>query len=202
MIVKHIYSTFSSNHLLFVHMQKSIQSLLRSLEKTSHKYWNITPEVGQFLNLLIKTQNYKTVLEIGTSNGYSGIWLAEALSHTKGHLYTIESHFKKRFHLATQNFKKSNLTKYITQISGHAPEKIPKTPHKFDLAFFDATKYEHIDYWKAVSPRIKKSGLIITDNTISHKKDLQPYIKTAEKDKTFTTIELSLGSGLLLSFKN
>lgn len=175
--------------------------LLKELEKTREKYWNISPETGLFFNLLIKERKYLTVLEIGTSNGYSGIWLASALKATKGHLYTIESHKKERFHLAAENFKKAKLTKHITQILGHAPEAIPAKPRFFDLAFFDATKYEHIDYFNALKNRIKKGGMIITDNINSHEKELTEYLKAVKKNPDFLSIKLNLGTGLLLSYR-
>ena len=182
-------------------MNKTISTLLKTLEKTRNKFWNVTPEVGQFLNLLIKDRKYRTVLEIGTSNGYSGVWIAQALSETNGKLHTIESHQKERFHLATENFKKSGLQKHIHQIAGHAPEAIPLSPKYIDLAFFDATKYEHVEYFKVLKNRIKKGGMIITDNIHSHKKELKRYLKIVKKDKSFRSFELSLGTGLLLSYK-
>ena len=181
-------------------MKKQIQSLLKSLEKNRTKYWNITPEVGKFLNLLIKTRKYTSVLEIGTSNGYSAIWLGEALFSTNGHLWTMESHKKERFRLAMQNIKRSGLNS-ITQILGHAPEDLPTTPKYFDLAFFDATKHEHLSYFKALKSRIKKGGVIVTDNAISHKADLKIYSKTLQKTKGWHSETLSLGTGLMVSVR-
>lgn len=197
-------------------MNKSTKSLLSSLEKTRHFFWNISKETGLFLNQIIRITNTKTVLEIGTSNGYSGIWIAEALmqnakkSRTKAdpktfHLHTIESHKKLRFNLATENFKKAKLTKYITQILGHAPDVIPPSPKYFDLIFLDATKYEHPDYLKAILPRTRKNSIIITDNAISHKEELKPYFKAAKeiatKTKSLKNFLLPIGSGLFISIK-
>lgn len=182
-------------------MEAKISKLLTQLEKTSKKYWNIHPTVGQFLYLLIKDRKYKTVLEIGTSNGYSGIWLASALAQTGGHLYTIESHKKERYQLALANFAKSGLEKHITPILGHAPEDVPSTPKNFDLAFFDATKYEHISYFTTIQSRIRKGGLIITDNYLSHKKELTPYLKHIQKTNDWFTVILPLGTGLILSLR-
>jgi len=177
------------------------KSLLNSLEKTRHLFWNISKETGLFLNQIIRVNNIKTVLEIGTSNGYSGIWIAEALTHTKGHLYTIESHKKLRFHLATENFAKAKLTPYVTQILGHAPDVIPPKPKYFDLIFLDATKYEHTDYLKAILPKTHKGSIIITDNAISHEKELDPYFKKANKTKSLKNFLLPIGSGLFISVR-
>lgn len=181
-------------------MKKQILQLLKSLERTNNTYWNISPATGQFLNLLIKNQKYKTVLEIGTSNGYSGIWLAEALNKTEGQLYTMESHKKERFYLARKNFRKSGL-KNITQILGHAPEAIPKTPKYFDVAFFDATKEEYILYFETLKNRFKKGGLIIADNLYSHAKILKNFTKKIQSDSDRKVLKLNIGTGLLIAIK-
>lgn len=170
------------------------------MQKPKQKFWNISVQTGQFLNLLIKDRKYKTVLEIGTSNGYSGLHLGKALKQTGGHLYTMESH-KERYELACQNFKKSGLNNYITAILGHAPEKIPEAPRRFDMAFFDATKYEHLSYFETVKNRIKKGGVIVTDNINSHHKELANYIKTVKVSKNWISHELNIGTGLLISIK-
>ncbi|MBL4694920.1 class I SAM-dependent methyltransferase [Candidatus Gracilibacteria bacterium] len=173
-------------------MKAQIKAVLTELEKTQKTYWNITPEVGLFLNQLIRKTGAKKVLEIGSSNGYSGIWLAEALTHNKGQLHTMESNAKKRYPLAVINFAKSKLPN-INAILGHAPEDIPKG--KFDIAFFDATKEEHGSYFDALSPHCK---MIITDNIDSHREALTPFINKVKK-AGWTSYHLPIGTGLLIS---
>lgn len=182
-------------------MNPHIKSLLTELEKTSLLFWNIPPETGLFLNQIIRTTNTKQILEIGTSNGYSAIWMAEALAQTKGHLYTIESHKKHRHPEAQKNFAKAgkSIAQRITLILGHAPEALPPKPTTFDIIFLDATKDEHTDYLKAILPRTRKGSIIITDNAISHKKELKLYLNTLNKTKNLETILLPIGSGLLIS---
>lgn len=182
-------------------MKERIKKVLKELAKTRVEFWNISPETGKFLNYLIKDRKLNTVIEIGTSNGYSGMWLAEALSHTDGHLYTIESH-RERFHLAKENFNKSRLSGNITQIRGHAPEALPQTPKFFDMAFFDATKEEHFEHFNILKNRIKKGGIIATDNSISHKKELSTFTKIITNEPGWQTFNLKIGSGLLISIKS
>lgn len=181
-------------------MRTKLKTLLHYLEKTRHLYWNIDRPTAQFLNLLIREFKFKTVLEIGTSNGYSAIWLAEALTHNKGRLYTIESHKQDRYQLALENFKKSGL-KNITAMPGHAPQAIPAQPHTFDMAFLDATKFETVDYFKAIEKRIKRGGLIVADNINTHKKDMLTFIKALKTSKGWTSTILNIGSGLMISQK-
>jgi predicted O-methyltransferase YrrM len=171
------------------------------LEKTRGQYWNISPDFGTFLNILIKTLNLKKVIEVGTSDGYSGIWMAEALSKTKGRLWTIESHTKERFSLAEINFKKAGLSNYITQWKGHAPEIIPKNPGVFDMVFLDATKTEYSLYFDSLKNHVKKNGLLVADNTVSHRKELLPFIKKISTDKKWRVTEFKFGSGFLVAVK-
>jgi len=182
-------------------MDKHTLSLLNKLQKTSKTFWNISPETGKFLYQLILDRKIKTALEIGTSNGYSGLYLASALKKTGGHLTTIESH-KERHDLATKNFQQAKLTQYITQILGHAPEDLPRTNQKFDLLFFDATKYEHLSYLETLKPKLKNGSFIITDNILSHQKELASYTKALQADKSFLSHLLNIDSGLLFSFQS
>ena len=180
-------------------MDKKIKEVLDQLEKTVDTYWNVGAEVGEFLNNFIKEKNIKSVFEIGTSNGYSGLWIADALKETGGHLYTIESHKKKRFYLAQDNFKNAEVTDIVTQILGHAPEHIPEEPRYFDLSLFDATKHQHIDFFKTMAPRIKENGFIITDNIISHEKELKKYIEFVNSQEDWISEIKDIGKGIMIS---
>ena len=80
------------------------ENVLSSLEETQKQFWNIARVTGEFLYTLIKAEGSKNVLEIGTSNGYSGIWLGKAVKENGGHLTTIEF-YDKRLDVAKQNFK-------------------------------------------------------------------------------------------------
>lgn len=182
-------------------MKKRISKLLTSLEKNNKLFWNVSRETGQFLNLLVKDLRCKRILEIGTSSGYSGIWLAEALSHTSGHLYTMESHAKGRYAIGRETFKKSGLKKHITHILGHAPEAIPKDPNKFDLIFLDATKEEYVEYFTALKNRLKKGGLLIADNLYSHPLALKPFVSKITSTPGWKTHEINIGTGLLIGIR-
>lgn len=181
-------------------LDKKLLTLLKEIEKTQKQYWNIDEKTGQFMNIFVREKGYKKVLEIGTSSGYSALWLAEALVHNNGHLYTIESHKKHRFSVGENNIKKSGF-KNITQILGHAPEAIPTTPKALDMAFFDATKEEYVEYFEVLKNRIKKGGVIIADNILSHSEAIKPYLKAVKKEPGWTSELINIGTGLLISYK-
>lgn len=188
-------------------MDKQILSVLEKLEqpRMGNKFWNISRETGIFLNILVRSVQARNILEIGTSNGYSGLWFAEALSHTDGKLYTVESH-KERFGLAEQHFSEAGVEKNVEQIFGHAPEvfltsEFEKLGLVFDLIFLDATKIEYGSYFDAVIPLLKPNGVLIADNILSHREELQGFMAEVQKKQELRTVVLPLGSGLLIALK-
>ena len=106
-------------------MNEKVKVVLARMEAMKHgrggEYWNVPRTTAEFLGLMVRACGARKVLEIGTSNGYSGLFLAEALSHGGGLLYTVESN-RGRFEAAAENFKKAGLGSYVRQVLGHAPE--------------------------------------------------------------------------------
>ena len=185
------------------------KEVLLELEKTRKDFWNVDRATANFLNMLIKIHNSKNVLEIGTSNGYSGIWLADALRHTGGKLTTIEF-WDKRRSVAMDNFKKCGLDDIIDARIGSAllilDEMRSEVEHGrgelFDLVFVDANKLEYIEYFHRIDPLLKSGGIIAADNTISHAKKVEPYLKALLEHPSYQNQMLNFDAGLFLSFKN
>ena len=126
-------------------MDQVTNNLLKELEKTQHDFWNIAHETANFLSILIKATNRKNMLEIGTSNGYSGIWFGKALKENGGHLTTIEF-YEERQSIAKENFKTCGVDDVITPIQGSAVMVLENMPEnqEFDIVFIDANKKEYI----------------------------------------------------------
>ena len=120
-------------------MNKILSDTLTELEKTQKDFWNVSRATGNFLNMLIKIRNAKSVLEIGTSNGYSGLWMLEALKVNKGHLTTIE-YYDKRQSIARSNFDKCGFAGMYTPILGSACDILEEfdSDKKFDFVLIDA----------------------------------------------------------------
>lgn len=176
------------------------KKVLENLEKTRNIFWNIPKNTAEFLQMLIHGLQAKKVLEIGTSNGYSGIFLASALAQHDGLLYTVESHHE-RFFSAQENFKQAGLEKFIKQIYGHAPEILSEITEIFDLVFIDATKMEYKSYFQAFASKIKKYGIIVADNCITHAKDLHNFMEFIKTNADFQSCILPFDNGLLMSIK-
>lgn len=178
----------------------ALEQLEKDIQESNNATWNISRETGIFLNSLVRIKQPKRILEIGTSTGYSGIWLAEPLQQTGGILVTVESH-EERFEIARQHFAQAELHATVTQVKGHAPEILPEIQGMFDMMFFDATKLEHASYLIACEEKLNINGILITDNIISHQDELQEFIHLIQQKKNFQSSILPIGTGLMISLK-
>ncbi len=159
-------------------------------------YWQIPVDGAEYLKQTVLRLKPKTILEIGTSSGYSSLWLAEGLLEsglTDSQIITIESNAG-RFEFASENFKKANLGNLIQQLKGHAPEAIP-SDLKFELAFFDGTKSQTGGFFDAVWPNLALGGEILVDNVISHTEKMQPFFDHLAKQNIPYQI-LEIGAGI------
>lgn len=179
--------------------------ILQSLDKTREDFWNVDNESANFLNILVKSNNTKNALEIGTSNGYSSIWLAQALKTTGGKLTTIEF-WDNRLNVAIENFKKAELSSIIEPKLGQAVmilEEMAYSPNPpiFDFIFIDANKSEYIKYFKLVDKMLKKGGIIAADNILSHYKKVEPYVLEITSRTDYQSQLIPLDTGIMISYK-
>ena len=100
-------------------MDEITAQTMSELEKTQKEFWNIPRKTGVLINMFIKMMNITSALEIGTSNGYSGLWIAKALKQTGGKLTTIE-YYDKRQSVAIENFKKCGVDDIVRPLQGSA----------------------------------------------------------------------------------
>ena len=176
--------------------------ILIGLEKTQKDFWNIPRKTGIILNTFIKMMNVKNALEIGTSNGYSGIWLGKALKHTNGKLTTIE-YYDKRQNIAIKNFQKCGINDIIRPIQGSACDIIEafSDDEKFDFVFIDANKREYVKYFELIKPHLTEKALIVADNITSHAEKVQTFIEAIDNDNDFQYEIVDLPGGILIAYK-
>ena len=124
---------------------------------------NISSSDGQVLYDIIIKGNYKSALEIGTSTGHSGIWIAWALSKTGGRLITVDIDAE-RHKQALQNFKEAGLSEYIDARLTDAHELVKQLKGPFDFVFSDADKDWYKNYFIDVDPKLKVGGCYTTHN--------------------------------------
>jgi len=169
-----------------------MQESLKQLEQFGKKNYmfNVSRETGEFLNQLVKKYKPKNILEIGTSNGYSTIWLGLAAKEVNAEITTIEKD-KEKIKLAKQNFKKANLD--INIIQGDALEQIPKLNQKFDFVFIDALKKDYLKYLKSIN--LSKRAIITAHNVVSHKNKMLDYldfVRNNYESRTYEELDLEV----------
>ncbi len=178
------------------------QETLLELEKTQKQFWNVYRPTAEFLYNLIRTEGFVSGLEVGTSNGYSGIWLGKALKANDGNLTTIEF-YEKRYTVAKENFEKCGVADIITIRPGSAKKILEYLPEDmtFDFVFVDANKSESIDYFRFIHPHLQSGGIYTTDNVLSHKEKVQPYIDAINSHPDYRHTVLDLPAGLSFARK-
>lgn len=181
-------------------MNKKIEDKLAELEKTSWDFRNITRDTGILLNTLIRVANFKNILESGTSNGYSGLWLAEAVSHHRGHVTTIDID-PARVELAEKNFRECELSQFITAKLGDSLEVMKQLDGQFDMVFVDGGK-DYLELFNFAGPKLlQPNGIFAFDNAINHKDQLRDFLEAVEKDPRYQKVTINIGHGLLIALK-
>jgi predicted O-methyltransferase YrrM len=162
---------------------------------------NVPRADGEFLHDFILEHNYKRVLEIGTSNGYSALWMGMALRRTGGKLVTLEIDAR-RAALARENFQKTGLTGIIELREGDALKVIPTLEGPFDLVFIDAWKEDYLRYFELVFPKLRPGGAIVAHNVVSHGRDMQDFLQAVQNHPELETrIDRRSSAGLSVSLK-
>ena len=175
---------------------------LKELEKTQKEFWNIPRKTGILINTFIKMMNIQSALEIGTSNGYSGLWISKALKQTGGKLTTIEF-YDKRQSVAIENFKKCGVNDIIRPLQGSACDVIASfsDDEKFDFVFIDANKREYVKYFELIRSHLTEKALIIADNITSHAEKVQSFIDAVDADDEFQYEIVEVPGGILIAYR-
>jgi caffeoyl-CoA O-methyltransferase len=143
-------------------LDATVQAFLDSRRGTWRDL-NVPESDGRLLHDVIVKHRFTRALEIGTSTGHSGVWIAWALAKTGGKLTTVEID-PVRHRTALANFKEAGLSQYIDARLGNAHEIVPSLPGPFDLVFSDADKEWYKNYFVAVWPKVLPGGCFTAHN--------------------------------------
>ncbi len=160
---------------------------------------NVPIEDGRLLRLLAESIGAKQVVEIGTSNGYSGIWQALALKSTGGKLMTFEID-EGRAAMARQNFQRAGVDDIVTLVMGDAHEKVADVVGPVDMVFIDADKEGYVDYLNKLLPKVRPGGLIVAHNITPGMADPE-YVTAITTNSELETVFYSEGGGVSVTLK-
>ena len=146
--------------------EAKILSVLDALDHYREGTSNVPREDDRILRLPAEAGGRRNVVELGTSNGYAGLWFSLALSKTGGHLTTFDID-KGRFEMVRNNFKKAGVDGIVTRVLGDAHKEAARLKDPIDLLFIDADKQGYLDYLTKLLPLVRPGGLIAAHNMAS-----------------------------------
>lgn len=170
--------------------EEAILTVLDDLENQRRGMLNVPIEDGRLLRILTESIGAKHVVEIGTSNGYSGLWFCLALRTTGGKLTTHEIN-PTRVAQARENFKRAGVQDIVTLVEGDAHNEVTKLKEPIDLLFLDADKPGYLDYLDKLLPLVRPGGLIVAHNMNFPKPDPQ-FVKAITANPDLETIFLNM----------
>ncbi|KZN40288.1 O-methyltransferase [Pseudoalteromonas luteoviolacea] len=163
------------------------------------KYLNITQDTGEFLAFLIKACGVKRILELGTSNAYSTLWMASALANN-GHITTIEYNAQKH-QQARHNIDRAKLNVQIHSIHGDITAELTHLESTYDLVFFDADRSIYMDILPDIERLLRPAGIVVCDNATSHPQELAAFMHYFNQSPNYTTALLPVGKGEFVAYK-
>jgi caffeoyl-CoA O-methyltransferase len=159
----------------------------------------IPPETGRFLAILAAGAPPGPVLEIGTSGGYSGLWLILACISRGDRLTTFEV-AQDKVQLAGQTFAAAGVETHVQQVQGDARELLAGF-ERIAFCFLDAEKDIYQECYELAIPRLAPGGFFVADNVISHQAELEGFVERALADERVDALVVPIGKGLLVCRK-
>ncbi|MCB9420268.1 MAG: O-methyltransferase [Ardenticatenaceae bacterium] len=195
---------------MFHTIRQSIQDRMHYLEQIDaqdrldgtprlQRLRQIPSETGQFLALLAAGAPEGTFIEIGTSAGYSTLWLAIACE-LRGQTITTFEVLPEKVALARETFAAAQVEEVINLVAGDAREHLAQY-EEIAFCFLDAEKEVYGACYEMVVPRLVPGGLLVADNAINHRQTLQPMLNRALDDERVDALIVPIGNGVLVCRK-
>ncbi len=179
----------------------AVESVLRAIKAADKGQLAVSEEDGRFLRVLVATRGARSILEIGTASGYSGIWLGLGARETGGRVVAIE-YDPQRAAEATENVRRAGLADVVRVVHGDAFKEIPQLKGTFDLVFLDAWKPDYKRFFELVFPRLNAGGLFVAHNVVNKKSEMEPFLHTVlTHPSLFTTIVSPSDEGMSVSYR-
>ena len=161
---------------------------------------NLEADTARLVAILVQSGRRTRLLEIGTSNGYSAIWLAWALRPRGGHLVSIERDAAKQAK-ADANLRRAGLRDLVTLRQGDATTVIADLPGPFDCIFFDADRRSAPEQLRLLLAKLTPDALLLCDNVLSHPAEIAEYLAAVDALPEFQHVIVPIGKGLSVAHR-
>jgi len=166
------------------------------------KFLNLERPTAELIYVLLQASRRRQILEIGTSNGYSTIWIAAALKDCEdARFISIEILPEKRA-LAGKNLARAGLERRVELLEGHATDVVARLSGSFDCVFFDADRVSAPSQLQLLLPKLTDDVLLLADNALSHPDEISAYKRAVEELPGFICTLAPVGKGLHLAYRN
>ena len=163
---------------------------------------NLEPDTAALLAVLVRATGARKVLELGTSNGYSTLWLADAVRANGGRLTSVEIEAD-RSAQASRNLDRAGLSELVELRVQDAADALRRSQSaEWDLIFLDAERPAYPDYWPDLLRALRPGGLLAVDNVLSHADQVAEFRALVADEPTVTEALAPTGAGLLLVVRN
>jgi predicted O-methyltransferase YrrM len=160
----------------------------------------VTPDVGRFLHNLVLASRPRSLIEIGTSGGYSTAWIAAAAGAGGGSLTTLGDRPVK-VAVARESLRDAGLDSAGTIVEGDAFEYLRRRTQPADFVFLDAEKEDYLAFFGLIIPLLVPGGVLIADNLISHEVELREFREVALSDPRLSAVVVPIGRGELFAVR-
>ena len=159
---------------------------------------NVEPDTAALLSVLVRANGARGLLELGTSNGYSTVWLADAVRATGGRLTTVDID-PERSAQAAANLERAGLSSQVELRVQDAAEVLRDSADaQWDMIFLDAERPAYTGYWPDLERTLKPGGLLAVDNVTSHADQVSDFRAVVQRTPGITEALAPTGAGVLL----
>jgi predicted O-methyltransferase YrrM len=183
------------------HLEESGRAHDQGESQHARRYLNLEPETAEAVILLLKIARVRNLPEVGTSNGYSAIWIASALAPSGGRMTSIERDPEKH-RQARENLTHTGLLPFVDLLLGDATEIVRSIDGTFDCVFFDADRISAPQQLDLLLPKLSSRALLLADNVLSHPAEIAAYLARIEQLDHTSHAVLKIGKGLSVAYRD
>jgi predicted O-methyltransferase YrrM len=192
-------------------MEASLRQLLAELEEAARdhdtqesehdrKMLSLETPTAELLTMMVRASHRARLLEIGTSHGYSTIWLAWAVRDRGGYVTSVDR-LPHKLALADENLRRAGLRDLVDLVHGDATEVVASLPGPFDCVFFDADRLSAPSQLEVLLPKLTDEVFLFADNALSHPQEIAGYLAAVAALPRFESLIVPIGKGLSIAYR-